>query len=163
MAKKDSKLEKKSTEYILQNDQTVSKVIQGLPKDKREEVTQLIVGIAESHVFRGPLPAPEMFREYEKVLPGLSREIVDMAKDQQSHRMELEKKYVSSSILQSSRGQVMGFILGILCIIGAVVSAYIHESTLACILGGTTLLGVVVVFVLNRLPWKSGNTEDTEE
>ena len=166
MAKKENKdiLEKKPAAVVQQENKPVdvSEFIQSLPKDKRGIATQLIVGIAESRVFQGPLPAPEDFREYEAIMPGISREIVDMAKNQQAHRMELEKNIVRNEIIQSSRGQIMGFILGLMCLVGALVAAYLGVPKLAYLLGGTTLLGVVVVFVLNRLPWTSKKKEEEE-
>ena len=166
MAKKENKdiLEKKPADVVQQENKPVdvSEFIQSLPKDKRGIATQLIVGIAESRVFQGPLPAPEDFREYEAIMPGISREIVDMAKNQQTHRMELEKNIVRNEIIQSSRGQIMGFILGLMCLVGALVAAYLGVPKLAYLLGGTTLLGVVVVFVLNRLPWTSKKKEEEE-
>lgn len=36
--------------------------------------------------FRGPLPDPQTLREYDNVLPGLAREIVDQWKSETAHR-----------------------------------------------------------------------------
>lgn len=59
--------------------------------------------------FSGPLPPPEMLAQYEAVLSGGADRIVKMAEDQSSHRRRLE-----------SRGQIFGFSLALVAILGGI-------------------------------------------
>lgn len=131
---------------------SVNDFINSLPADKREKAAQVIIGIAESRSFQGPIPAPEDFREYEAVLPGASREILDMAKTQQSHRTGIENKIVDHEIKHEDAGQLYGFILGLVCIVGSLVASYMGNETLSYVLATTTLLGAIGVFVLKKIP-----------
>ena len=42
--------------------------------------------------FSGPLPPPDLFRQYEEVSPGAGKEIVEMAKVQRTHDHEMERR-----------------------------------------------------------------------
>lgn len=130
----------------------IDSFIQSLPANKRNIAKRVIIGIAESKVYQGPIPPPEDFREYEAVLPGASKEILDMAKNQQKHRIEIEKQIVGHEIKSESRGQLYGFILGVLCIVGALFSSYTGNYKLSYFLATTTLLGAIGVFVLRKFP-----------
>ena len=130
----------------------VNSFIQSLPADKRNMAERVIIGIAESKVYQGPIPSPEDFKEYEAVLPGASKEILDMAKSQQGHRTEMEKKIVEHEIKSEDRGQLFGFILGVLCIVGALLASYPGNYRLSYLLATTTILGAIGVFVLRKFP-----------
>ena len=102
--------------------------------------------------FNGPLPAPEDFKQYESVLPGAADRIISMAEKQQLHRTSLEKEIVDRNFNQSSRGQIIGGILAICYILASFVLGLYGHETLAGIIATTTLLGTIVVFVLNKKP-----------
>ena len=141
----------------------VNSFIQSLPKDKRSMAEDLILAIAESKVYQGPIPPPEDFREYEAVLPGASKDILDMTKSQQEHRIDMEKKIVEHAIRSEHRGQLYGFILGVICICGALFASYIGVQGLSYILATTTLLGALGVFVLRKFPELPGKKKETSE
>ena len=126
--------------------------IQSLPEDKQDLATRIYIGVEESKFFHGPLPAPEDLKEYENILPGAAREILDMAKTQQSHRMGCEQRIIDHDIRIENRGQWMGFLLGGLCILGSFAAAYIGYAKLAYLLVAPALLGVIGVFVLKQIP-----------
>ena len=76
------------------------------------QVVARVVAVAES--FSGPMPHPRHLRGYEDIVPGGAREILEMAKGEQTHRHKvqwLEMIYlISGSLLD---------LFGLLSCIGA--------------------------------------------
>lgn len=102
--------------------------------------------------FNGPLPAPEDFKQYESVLPGAADRIISMAEKQLLHRTSLEKEIVDRNFNQSSRGQIIGGLLAFCCLLASLVLGLYGHETLAGVIATTTLIGTIIVFVLNRKP-----------
>lgn len=81
--------------------------------------------------FEGPLPHPELLKQYEEVVPGCAERIVKMAETEQASRLELSKsdsrqkeklidiaKNESEASTQSfKRGQLIGLGITVLCVI----------------------------------------------
>jgi uncharacterized membrane protein len=95
----------------------------------------------------GPLPAPQVLAEYERVLPGLAERIVKMAETQMVHRQGLEAKHLDGESRRANRGQYFGlavalggFLLSGFCVAyGAVVAAAVIASV--------DLVGLVSTFL----------------
>lgn len=51
--------------------------------DEKEEIIQRV------EMYRGPLPPPALLDQYEKVVPGLAQQIVDMAINEQNHQHKI--------------------------------------------------------------------------
>lgn len=130
----------------------VDAFIQSLPEDKRAMATRMIVGFAESKIYRGPIPPPEYLEAYEKIVPGSAKEILDMARKQQEHRMSCERIIIDHDIRVENRGQWMGLGLGGLCIAGSFFTACLGYTSLASLFAVPALLGVISVFVLKQIP-----------
>ncbi|SEF42315.1 Predicted membrane protein [Xylanibacter ruminicola] len=141
----------------------VNEFIQSLPKDKQETAMQIMFAVEQSTSFRGPLPAPEDFKAYQEVLPDAPERILSMAEKQLNHRTDIEKTIVEKNLSLSNRGQWMGFILAILFLIASMILAFTGHELLSSIIMGSTLLGVLVVFVLNKLPWFNKGHENVLE
>lgn len=104
--------------------------------------------------FSGPLPPPEVLRQYEAEFPGLAERIIrrseiplEMAQAQQVHRIELESKVIKGDSLRSWVGLIMGFIVAMTAIVGGVYLIANDKSGqgLAAILAA--LVGLVGAFV----------------
>ena len=69
----------------------------------------------------GPLPDPNTLKEYEEILPKGADRIFTMAEREQSfaHTYNLKNQEIRSRA--SLLGQIFGFVLGVIGIIGAVV------------------------------------------
>lgn len=141
----------------------LNSVIQSLPEDKRKIIQGALLAISESSTFSGPLPAPEDFAGYEKVLPGATDRIMKMTEKQVEHRIESEKKIIDNKFKQSGRGQIIGAILVCVCIMASVVLGLNGHDWIAGGIGVTTVIGVAVVFVLNKNPSSSKADEADEE
>ena len=64
----------------------------------------------ERHHYQGPLPRPEDFQAYERVLPGAADRILKMAENQASHRQGLERRSITGDIIKSMMGTVLAYI-----------------------------------------------------
>lgn len=101
-----------------------------------------------SQSFAGPLPPPEIFAGYEKVLKGAADRILKMAERQAEHRQSLEKQELESETGVISRGQWFAFIVTILVVIAGVSLMAIGKSPwgLALILTDLSLLAGIFLF-----------------
>jgi uncharacterized membrane protein len=113
-----------------------------------------MVGILHHQVtsFHGPLPPPEVLKQYDETIPGAAERILSMAEKQQDHRSKLELMIVEKRIHQSAIGQIFGFILAL--VFGGISFgvALIGYPILAGTLGCSTILGLAVIFVLGKKP-----------
>lgn len=95
----------------------------------------------------GPIPHPEMLREYDMVCPGAAERIIKMAEDQAAHRQYLEKTTVETQAYNSKMGVIFGFVLGMTTVIaGALVAVFSHpwSGFFSSISGIAVLAGVFV-------------------
>lgn len=130
--------------------------IQPLPQDQPGELKVLHRNITEIH--SGPLPRPEILQSYEKVMPGLAGKIVRMAEREQKHRHRKEV-YPHRLVLS---GQVFGFSLGLLGLIGGGLFAHfgLSGAAIAAILGGSgCLVGAAIWGRPIRFPETPENVE----
>lgn len=145
--------QKKEIEQILQ--QADPQILSSLPKNKRDRLLNALPQVAsvliEKHsFFSGPLPPTEMLEEYNRIIPNGAERIMTMAESQSAHRQFIEKEVISSQNMQSERGQMFAFILAILLIAVGTTSFLLGHPTVASIIFGTTVVGLVTVFVLGR-------------
>src|SRR5258707_15759850 len=61
-------------------------------------------------LYQGPLPQPEDFANYERVLPGAADRILKMAETQATHRQGLERFAVRGDFFKAMMGTVLGYI-----------------------------------------------------
>jgi uncharacterized membrane protein len=64
----------------------------------------------ERRHYQGPLPRPEDFAAYERVLPGAADRILKMAENQAMHRQGLERRALSGDIVKEMMGTVLAYI-----------------------------------------------------
>ena len=100
--------------------------------------------------FSGPLPPPEIIRDYDKILPGGAERIFAMAEKEQAHRHNIDSTAVNGAISKDKRGQWMGFSIAVIILAIASVFAWRGNTTFAGTLIAIDLIGLVSVFVLGR-------------
>lgn len=94
----------------------------------------------------GPLPPPEVFRNYNDVLPGAADRIMNMIETQAEHRMKMESSLVEGALRTERLGQIFGLTVVLLAF---AVSAWLIQTghpVAGTILGVTDLVGLVAVF-----------------
>lgn len=123
----------------------VVEVLNSLPKEKR-------MVIMKAMVHSGPLPHPDLLNGYEKTLPGAADRILIMTEKEQAHRHEVDQQLLEYDRSDLRRGQNFGFVLALILILAALVIVYLGHEVLAGVIFGTTLLGVLVIYVLRKMP-----------
>jgi uncharacterized membrane protein len=63
----------------------------------------------ERRHYQGPVPRPEDFAAYERVLPGAADRILKMAENQATHRQAMERRALSGDITKSMMGTVLAY------------------------------------------------------
>ena len=63
----------------------------------------------ETH-FQGPLPPPEAFAAYDRVLHGAADRILSMAENQASHRQGLERRALMGDLIKTMMGTILAYI-----------------------------------------------------
>lgn len=101
-------------------------------------------------IHSGPLPPAEELIKYNDAFPDAANRIIIMAELQQQHRFDLEKRVIDEQLKQSSRGQIFGFILGLIGLIGSVYAIISGYEVSGTILGGTSLTALVSLFVIGK-------------
>jgi len=101
----------------------------------------------EQHSFSGPLPHPEILRQFEQVSPGAAERIIKMAEEQSLHRRELEKKVIESDISQSKWGQRLGFVISMTGLVVSALVAIYGNPIAGTIIGVGTIASLVGVFM----------------
>lgn len=100
--------------------------------------------------YSGPIPHPDLLLGYEKVIPGSADRILIMAEKQSNHRIEIEKYVIENQQKQSRLGQIFAFILAIIGLSIGTILAILGRELVASIIFGTTILGLVAVFISGK-------------
>ena len=103
--------------------------------------------IHQGSSFSGPLPPPEVLKRFDEVVPGSAERIIKTAEGQFVHRTELERKLIESDIVRSKWGQILGFIIAIVGLLGAVVVSIFGSGVVGAVIGVGTLASLVGVFM----------------
>jgi uncharacterized membrane protein len=97
------------------------------------------------------------------VLSDAPESILSIAEKQMAHRRSMEKAIVERNLSLSERGQWMGFCLAVLFLVASMILAFTGHELLGSIIMGSTLLGVLVIFVLNKLPSYNREIKDNTD
>lgn len=73
-----------------------------------------------------------------------------MAENQSNHRIKIENEVILGQVKQSGRGQTFGLIIAFGALTSSVVLAMFGHDTVACIIGGGTVIALVSVFVIGK-------------
>jgi uncharacterized membrane protein len=72
-----------------------------------------LVRVQQESFFSGPLPPPELLREYDKIAPGCAQRIIGMAEKEGDHRRAIQKLKVRGGLAARTRGQYLGWSLAV--------------------------------------------------
>ena len=111
-----------------------------------------LIAYSESHslFWAGPLPSPQVLREYNAIVPDSADRIIKMAEKQEDHRISIESKVVDSNIRNEKLGVLSGFIIGLSGLVCATLCALYGHDWVAAVIGGSTLVSLVSVFVIGK-------------
>jgi len=98
----------------------------------------------------GPIPSPKRLKDYDLALPGLAKRIVDMAEKEQTHRHDTEKAVIKKDYSERRIGQILGFLIGLAALGVSLWLGLEGKTAVASIIGGTSVVGLVSVFIISR-------------
>ena len=140
-----------TAEQIVQ--QADPQLLKKLQPEQRERVLRIVQQTITS--FEGPLPPPHMLAEYDRLIPQGADRLMRLLEPQTQHRHTQETRIVSSQTSLPVRGQIIGTCL---CVFFGAIGwhlAFTGHDWVAGVLFGTTILGLVTIFVLGRVPKQS--------
>lgn len=107
--------------------------------------------------FRGPLPTPSMLAEYDEVVPGLAKNIVQWTTDQTAHRQQIESRAVGIDeklstwyIVETLLGQFFAFLITLAVLVGVVYLAIHDKPAAAAALGAFGFGSIITAFIVGR-------------
>jgi len=86
------------------------------PDSKKNPKSKPVTAYAS---YSGPIPPPNFLVEYERMVPGIAKRLLNEPHLEAEHRRTLEKMMAEKQFKLANRGQKMAFALASLCVIGA--------------------------------------------
>ena len=100
--------------------------------------------------WQGPLPAPHTLEEFERIVPGSAKAIIDEWGAEAAHRRKYEQRALSFQGLEQIGGRLLGFIFATVALGVTVYLAQIGAEWVASIIGAGTISGVVLALISGR-------------
>ena len=120
----------------------------------KQQVSRQTAAIVATSTIVGPIPPPDVLRQYKEIRPETVDMIFQMAKDEADHRHRIQddqwqKKSEELTDYHSEikRGQYLAFVVTIIAISCATACAYLGQSSAACVIAGATLVNLATVFI----------------
>lgn len=98
----------------------------------------------------GPLPSPDVFAGYEKVLPGSADRIIKMAEKAQDHYQTMESRQLNYKAGLTFTGQLFAFSIGLAGVYGGIYLVLKDKSISGFGMFFTSLAALVGVFIYNN-------------
>jgi uncharacterized membrane protein len=98
-------------------------VLEAFPEKAERNIALRAISIFSQvthSTYSGPLPPPQIFKEYNDILPGAADRILRMAEIQAAHRQSLERHSVWSGSNRAYLGLFFGFIISVIITVGAI-------------------------------------------
>lgn len=132
----------------------------GSGKDALTEIAELLPGTApvpervrrviQQSQFEGPIPHPEIFRQYGDVIPNAPERILQVFEKDSAHAREIQMAALEAQRSDNRRVHWMAWSLVAGGYLLSAAFAYMNKDTLAGIILGTTLLGTITGFLQSR-------------
>ena len=97
--------------------------------------------------YQGPLPPPQHLREYNDILPGLAKTIVDEMQREARHRREVELTVVKTSAKIHIWSPFLGIVVLLVVVVSALISIYLGHAPIAWLFGAAAVVGALGVLV----------------
>ena len=108
------------------------------------------------------LPSPEVLEEYERILPGATKLILDIGEQNMKRRFEIERRDQRIYNLKSFAGLIFGFLMGIFGLGGGFYLTLKGYDILGMLCTSSTLVTLVMAFVYGSQSKRNGNHRNAE-
>ena len=126
--------------------------VESLPEEERSLIYQKL------EIYQGDLPHPKILEGYNELYPDAAKRIIENGIAETEHRRDMERRYLNANIWAHNLGQVLGFVIAVLIIVGGIYLILKDHQVSGSILSGVSALGVIGMFTRN----KSGNKKDSK-
>jgi hypothetical protein len=116
------------------------------PTTSKENADKTAIALEHAH-FSGPIPPPAILEKYNQLIPGAAERILVMAEKDAAHVQEMNKLIIEVSSKESKRGQLFGLFVALAAMSMTALALLLGHETAASIIGGSTVVGLVSVFV----------------
>lgn len=118
---------------------------------RQQQAQQQPQQVAVRQEWSGPLPPPAALEKFNQIIPNGADRILAMAEKEQAHRVEYERIGLQATVGESRRGQILGAVVSVAAVIGAVYAAHIGAHwSVSVALVGVPVLGIVRAIVRPR-------------
>lgn len=118
----------------------------------------------QTQMYQGPIPHPEVLRGFNELVPGSAERLISLAENESTHRRSMEVmtananinlqqqqldmgKYQQQAVFRSDAiGQILGAVVSMCCIGGAVYLAMHNQPWVAGALCGLPLAAIIKAF-----------------
>jgi uncharacterized membrane protein len=124
-----------------------------IKKEEKQKKIEPVVKKLEKIVagfFEGPLPPPNLLKQYNEIDPTFANRIVQMAERAQAHRHDMDKRSIEGQFKERRIGQIFGLIIGIVAILGGVVAAIYGAEWPGGFIGTGGVAALVAVIVYGK-------------
>ena len=132
-----------------------------IPEEKKQKLENFLGLFVSASSFSGPLPPPEILKSYNDIVQNAAERLFKMTERQLEHKMQIENNVmqlekdklqieeysIKEQHKQNKRGQTFAFSIAMLGLGLSGTLAYLGLETLAGILGSTTIVGLVAIFL----------------
>lgn len=106
-----------------------------------------VAQVIEQSSFSGPIPHPEVFRQYGEVLPDAPERILRVFEEDSKHVREITMAALNAQRTDNQRAHWMAWSLIFSGLFLTGFLAYIDKQWLASVVAGTTLAGTIASFL----------------
>jgi uncharacterized membrane protein len=106
--------------------------------------------------FTGPLPPPEILREYEQIWPGFTGKHFEYIERQAAHRQAIERDVIKAKIKHEATGQFMAFTLALTTFGVAAFALYLHQLTFGGTIMSVDAVAIIGMFIYRQSIEKKG-------
>jgi len=103
------------------------------------------------------LPPPDILKQYEEIVPGIAKTMVNIAENQSKTRLHLEIRKVNGNLVKSFTGLILGFLMGIFGLWGGFYLTFKGYNVLGIILSSSTLVTLVMSFIYGSQSKRNGD------
>jgi uncharacterized membrane protein len=107
-----------AADFLITDDQQPPERIPAHPRETMEVI---------HNIHSGPLPRPQDFEAYNRILPGAADRILTMAETQGAHRQLLERRALTADMIQQATGTILGYLAFFVSMIAAFILLYLDK------------------------------------
>lgn len=143
--------------HSIDPDAMFGEIMEDLTPEKAEKMLEVI-----AMQYAGPIPPPAMLKQFDEVVPGAAKQIMDDAHAQSQHRRNIEKDQIDAAISDGRRGQYFAFIIAMTVIVGGIVLILLGYGTAGLVILLPALTTLIGLFIYSEYRGNQGGGEPSQ-